>query len=280
MRRKKLFVAVTAACVTGLAAAFLTLSFLGQTPVSPAADGPTAGTVVVAADKVPLGTYLTAQHVKTVAWPSGALPLGYFADEQDVINRGVRAEIQPNEPILESKLAPIGSKGGVETAIPTGMRGVAVKVDEVVSNAGFVLPGSRVDVLVTLNPETESERQLPAKTRVILQNVQVLATGETVERDEEGKPQTVTVITLLVTPEQAEKLTLAATEGRIQMALRNVMDLDSVVTPGVETSELVEEPATAPAPAAPRPRVARPVTPRSPAHVEVILGGKKSVESF
>jgi pilus assembly protein CpaB len=278
MHRKKLLVALVAACVTGLAAAMMVLNYLGRPASAAAPDQPAAGTVVVAAGAVPLGTYLTAEHVKTVAWPSGALPEGYFAREEDVIGRGVIVNLASSEPILAAKLAPEGAGGGLPVVIPEGQRAVSVKVDEVVGVAGFVLPGTRVDVLVTLNPETEGERQAPAKTRVILQNVQVLASGQTIEKDEEGKPQEVTVITLLVSPDESEKLTLAATEGQIQMALRNVMDLDSVTTEGIETGELVDGPIS-PAPAAPRPR-ARPAAPRSYSNVEVILGDKRSTETF
>jgi pilus assembly protein CpaB len=156
-----------------------------------------------------------------------------------------------------------------------------VKVDEVVGVAGFVLPGTRVDVLVTLDPETEGEGEKPATTRVILQNVQVLASGQKIEKDEEGKPQTVTVITLLVTPEESEKLTLAATEGKIQMALRNAMDMDSISTEGVHTAELVGQPSKPAPAAAPAPKVRRAeVAPRPSAQVEVILGDKRSKETF
>jgi pilus assembly protein CpaB len=130
-------------------------------------------------------------------------------------------------------------------------------------------------VLVTLDPETEAGSEAPATTRVILQNVQVIASGQKIEKDEEGKPQTVTVITLLVTPEESEKLTLAATEGQIQLALRNAMDMDSVATEGVHTRELVREPAGAPP--APQRRVS---APRLVTKVDVILGDKRSTETF
>ncbi|MFN2432476.1 MAG: Flp pilus assembly protein CpaB [Gemmatimonadota bacterium] len=278
MHRKKLLLALFVAGVTGLAAGVLTLNYLKRPSPAVAADQPAAGSVVVAAAAVPLGTYLTEQHVKTVAWPGTDLPEGYFARKQDVVGRGVIVDLSPSEPVLATKLAPEGAGGGLPVVIPGGHRAVSVKVDEVVGVAGFVLPGTRVDVLVTLNPETEGETQAPARTRVILQNVKVLASGQKIEKDEEGKPQTVTVITLLVTPEESEKLTLAATEGQIQMALRNAMDLDSVSTTGIETAELVSGP-SAPVPA-PRPR-ARASGPVRPArNVEVILGAERSMESF
>jgi pilus assembly protein CpaB len=244
-----------------------------------ASEPASGGALVVAAGPVPLGTYLTEQHVKTVAWPAGSLPDGYFAGKDEVIGRGVVVDLAANEPILASKLAPEGAGGGLPVVIPEGKRAVSVKVDEVVGVAGFVLPGTRVDVLVTLDPETEGAGDHPASTRLILQNVQVLASGQKIEKDEEGKPQTVTVITLLVTPEESEQLTLAATEGQIQMALRNQMDLDSVETPGVQTTELRRGLAPAPPPRAPvRSGRAAPAPARQ--EVQVILGDKRVTETF
>jgi pilus assembly protein CpaB len=126
------------------------------------------------------------------------------------------------------------------------MRAVSVKVDEVIGVAGFVLPGTRVDVLVTLTPSADRDE---AATRVILQNVQALASGQTIQRNANGEPQTATVITLLVTPEQAEKLTLGATEGQIQLALRNTLDMAEVETEGIKAATLVRT-AAPPQPAA------------------------------
>lgn len=281
MNRKKLWIALTVAALTGLAASTLTVNYLRRPTPTVAAEQPAAGTVVVAAQQLPLGTYLTEGHVKSVAWPGGTLPEGYFARKEDVVGRGLIVDLAANEPFLASKLAPVGAGGGLAVVIPEGKRAVSVKVDEVVGVAGFVLPGTRVDVLVTLDPETEGEdSKQPATTRVILQNVQVIASGQKIEKDEEGKPQTVTVITLLVTPEESEKLTLAATEGQIQLALRNAMDTDSVSTGGIQTGELVNGPARpAPAPVPARPRRVAPA-PRATTDVEVILGDKRSKETF
>lgn len=277
MNRKKLLVALVVAGITGLAASMLTFNYLKRPLPAVAAEQTPTGTVVVAAAQIPLGTFLTEGHVKTVPWTTGALPDGYFATEKDVVGHGLIVDVAANEPILSSKLAPEGAGGGLPVVIPEGKRAVSVKVDEVVGVAGFVLPGTRVDVLVTLNPETEGDSQKPATTRLILQNVQVLASGQKIEKDEEGKPQTVTVITLLVTPEESEKLTLASTEGKIQMALRNAMDMDSVTTRGIQAAELVSEPSR-PAPAANAPR--RVIAPKPSTQVEVILGDKKTKETF
>jgi pilus assembly protein CpaB len=153
--------------------------------------------------------------------------------------------------------------------IPEGMRAVSVKVDEVIGVAGFVLPGTRVDVLVTLNPSAEPEL---AATRVILQNVQTLAAGQTIQRDQDGTPQTVTVITLLVTPDQAQKLTLASTKGRIQLALRNTLDMEEVDTTAIRAGNLIQK--------ADRPVVKKTGTRRARPQVEVYNGAKRSVTTF
>lgn len=276
MKRTKLWIAVLVAGLTGLGASMLTVSYVGRPDRPVAQREGAAARVVVAARELPRGTYLTERHVQAVEWPAGKLPGGYFADADDVVGRGLVVDVAPNEPILASKLAPTGAGGGLPVVIPEGKRAVSVKVDEVVGVAGFVLPGTHVDVLVTLDPQTAEGRARPAATRVILQNVQVLASGQKIEKDDQGKPQTVTVITLLVTPEESEKLTLAATEGRIQMALRNVMDMDSITTAGIETGDLVRERGAA----GPAPEAASSGRARVPVRVEVILGGKRKVEHF
>ena len=187
---------------------------------------------------------------------ASSLPPGYFTDKARVVNRGVVVPMVASETVLEGKLAPQGAGAGLSPVIPPGMRAVSVKVDEVIGVAGFVLPGTRVDVLVTVTPDEDQEVSI---TKQVLQNVQVLAAGESIEKDREGKPKTVTVITLLVAPEDAEKLTLAATEGQIQLALRNTLDVDSVTTTGSDIKSLVGKQGT-PAPA-PK-RVSRPTAPR------------------
>ncbi len=141
-----------------------------------------------------------------------------------------------NEPILDAKLADAAEGGGLPPLIPPGMRALSVRVDEVVGVAGFVTPQTRVDVILTITPSGSSD----ARSKVILQNIRALAAGQEIRRDEDGKPMTVTVVTVLVTPEQAEKLVLASTQGRIQMALRNMLDLDEVDTPGERVSGLLD----------------------------------------
>jgi pilus assembly protein CpaB len=152
-----------------------------------------------------------------------------------VVGRGVITPVRVNEPLLEGKLATKGAGGGLSVTIPEGMRAVSVKVDEVIGVAGFVVPGTRVDVVLTLNPRGRGE----SVTQVLLQNVPTLAAGASTQPDAQGKPQRVTVITLLVTPDQAETLILAANEGRIQLALRNTLDLATLEPRGARSASLL-----------------------------------------
>ena len=164
-----------------------------------------------------------------------------------------------NEPILAAKLASKEAGSGLPPVIPEGMRAVSVRVNEVVGVAGYVLPGNRVDVVATASP---TEARADTTSRVILSNVQVLTAGTRMEQDQEkGKPMQVTVVTLLVNPEQSERLSLASTEGKIQLALRNPMDQGAPATPGIKTAGLMGAVVARPvqsASASPRPRVVRP----------------------
>ncbi|HUG43464.1 MAG TPA: Flp pilus assembly protein CpaB [Acidobacteriota bacterium] len=181
--------------------------------------------IVVARDRLPLGTRLEDMHLTTTPWPRGVKLEGSFANPEDVVGRGVVIPMLPNEPVLESKLAPREAGAGLMSAIPEGMRAVSVAVNAVIGVAGFIGPGTRVDVILTGSP---SERGRRDTSKVILENIEVLAAGHNVERDAQGRPQNVQVITLLVTPDDAQKLALAQQDGAIQLAMRNPMDLDHV----------------------------------------------------
>lgn len=245
-KKRRKWLALVLALVSGGAAGWLALNYVRQPVMAVASpDGGQTSRIVVASRDLPLGTVLTPNDVKLVVWPGDAIPPGYSLRIEDVVGRGVIQNVSANEPLLASKIASKEAGGGLPITIPEGMRAVSVKVDEVIGVAGFVLPGTRVDVLVTLNPTSEREDM---STKVILQNVQALAAGQTIQRDVNGEPQTVTVITLLVSPEQAEQLTLASTEGRIQLALRNTLDTAEVDTEGVQARTLVNAPNAAPAP--------------------------------
>lgn len=194
--------------------------------------------VVVAAVDLSWGTKITDGMIKKVGFLKGSLITGYFSDPALVVGRVLIYPVKVNEPIFESRLAPVDVKtGGVAAVISPRKRAVAVKVDKVIGVSGFIHPGNRVDVLMTL----ATGRTVSAFTKTILENILVLAVGpETKERkglDEKSSPTD--VITLEVTPEEAEKLALAATEGRLQLALRNFSDTDDVVTQGTTVSSLV-----------------------------------------
>jgi pilus assembly protein CpaB len=228
--------------------------------------------IVVAAEPLVLGTRLDASKVKTIPWPSAQPMDGMITKIDDVGNRAVITNVADNEPILESKLAPVESGAGLPATIPEGMRAVSVAVNDVVGVAGFVIPGTMVDVLVT-GTSMGSQGNV---TRTILENIKVLAAGQKIEQDRDGKPQPVSVITLLVAPEDADKLTMASTEGRIQLALRNTADTKTAAPAPVMKTTLFggEVPAETK-------HVVHVVHMAPPAYViEVINGGKRETKSF
>lgn len=176
--------------------------------------------VVVAADDLQVGAKIADRDVKVVRFPEDTVPGHTFRKMSSVIGRGVVQSISQGEFILPEKLAGENSGYGLPSLIPPGMRAVSVRVNEVVSVAGFVVAGTRVDVLLTGNPTGAAEQQ----TTTVLENVAVIATGQKLERNSGGDPQMTPVITLLVSPDDAQKLTLASTQGRIQLSLRNPLD--------------------------------------------------------
>lgn len=190
--------------------------------------------IVVAADTLPLGTRITEKDVTMAPWPKDSLPAGSFADTSQVLGRGIISQTYAKEPILESKLAPKEMGAGLTAAIPDGLRAVSIAVNQIIGVAGFVQPGSRVDLILTGTPPNETERA----SKIVLENLQVLAAGQNVQQDVEGKPQTVQVVTLLVTPEQAAKIALATGDGPIILALRNPLDLKEVDPPLVPRAVL------------------------------------------
>ncbi len=175
--------------------------------------------VVVAANDIAVGNKLQEKDLKVVRFPAGNVPAGASSRVSQVVGRGVVTPIARGEFILPSKLAAENAGAGLPGLIPPGMRAVSVRVNEVVAVAGFVVPGTRVDVLLTGNPGGADQQ-----TTTVLENVAVIAAGQKLERNSAGEPQSVPVITLLVSPEDAQRLTLASTEGRIQLSLRNPLD--------------------------------------------------------
>ncbi len=195
--------------------------------------------VVVATRGLPLGTMVTASDVKLVGWPTSAPVAGGFSTVEEVVNRGLISPVVENEPITTNKLAPTEAGAGLPPTITAGMRAISVKVNEVIGVAGFVVPGARVDVLVTL-----SKQQTDSMSRVVVHNVQVLTAGTRLDQEQakDGKPVQSTVVTLLVTPEDAEKIALAASVGSVMLTLRNPLDTDPTETKGVRVAALMGAP--------------------------------------
>ncbi len=240
--------------------------------------------VVVSSKPLPLGTRLQPEDLKLVTWPASQPVEGMFTHIQDCVNRAVITSMVENEPLLEGKLAPRDGGAGLSTTIPDGMRAVSVSVNDVIGVAGFVVPGTMVDVLVTGSSGSGGQNMII--TRTFLENVRVLAAGQKIEQDREGKPQTVPVITLLVTPQEATALTMASTQGRIQLALRNTLDSKKVEPPPVLQAVLFGGAPPPPAMAAqPRkasgaPAVHAAAPPPESFNVEVIRGDKKEISKF
>jgi pilus assembly protein CpaB len=236
--------------------------------------------VMVAATDLDIGAEITAENVRTINWPKNSVPQFAFNNPKDVIGRGIVMPMIQNEPFLPMKLASKDGGTGLTPAIPPGLRAVSVKVNEVIGVAGYVLPGTHVDVVATVSP---TQSQADMTTKVILTNVEVLAAGTKIERTtDKDKPMPVTVVTMLVDPEQAERLTLASTEGKIQLALRNPLDRNTPVTKGVKPAALLGAPATTPRAVA---RVGTPNIPGvaakptvEPVTVEIIRGDKRARE--
>lgn len=190
--------------------------------------------LVVAARPLPVGMTVKAADLKVIKVPASAFPKGAYSKPEDVLDRPVVSNILHDEPILEGRLAQRGSGFGLSPIIPVGMRAVTVRVNDVVGVAGFVLPNMRVDVLITGQPPGHDARV----TKTVLQNILVLSAGTTIQTDTTGKPVNAPNVTLLVTPQQAEMLTLAGNEGRIQLVLRNAGDQGVETTSGLTANAL------------------------------------------
>jgi pilus assembly protein CpaB len=199
--------------------------------------------VAVAAHNLPTGWLVGEKDVKLVAWPSSSPVAGGFSKAESVLNRGLVAAVGENEPLTETKLAPIASGAGLPPSIPTGMRAMSVKVDEVIGVAGFVVPGTRVDLVVTLRTQNEEPM-----SRTVVSNVLVLTAGTMLDQQQarDGKPQPSTVVTLAVLPSDVERIALASSEGKISLALRNPLDVAPTETAGIQVTGLMR--GTAPEP--------------------------------
>jgi pilus assembly protein CpaB len=271
---RRLLTILLVAFVIASVCTFLVYRILGHMVV---ASKPISTTrLVAAATDIKLGTVLTASDLTTTEI-AGSTPKGAILKPENAIGRGVISNIYQGEPIVESRLAPPGSGGGLAATIPDGMRACAVKVDDVVGVAGFVTPGMRVDVLASGLPPGATSGTV---TKTILQNIQVLSAGTDIQKDAEGKPQQVQVVNLLVTPEQAEALSLASNQLRIQLVLRNPLDTKVAPVASTAMNSLFSDQNPTPKPQ--RPIVAK--AERKPAipqySIQVINGSSTTEEKF
>lgn len=231
------------AIVAGLGAALLITRYLERRTVS--VSTPTSKIVVAAMD-LPLATRLRPEQLRMADWPVTAMPPGAIRDVKEAIDHILTSRVLEGEPLLPGKLAARDAGNGLAALIPSNMRAIAVRVDDVVGVAGFIHPDDRVDVIVTIHPVKPADSE--ATSKVILQNVKVLAVGKELEVNERNRNQAnpVTVATLLVNPEESEKLALSATEGRLMLTLRSWTDNQAVITGGMNASTLLTDSSTKP----------------------------------
>jgi pilus assembly protein CpaB len=193
--------------------------------------------LVVAARDLQVGTLLKEADVRPVVWTGNAPPTGIVSDLREALGRGVVAVIYAGEPLLEARLARKGAGAGLAGTIPMGMRAVALRVNEVIGLAGFVVPGMRVDVIIAGNES--GGRPEDTLSRTILQNIEVLSAGQKIEQTADGKPADAQVVNLLVTPDEAEALSLASSEAKVQLVLRNPLDTQKALTAGTSLGKLL-----------------------------------------
>jgi pilus assembly protein CpaB len=287
MRNTRALIMMVAAVIAGLGAVVI-----GARWLSAQATG-SANKLVVAVSDIDLGSRLTPAMLKSVEWPASSMPKGAFATPAELDTRVLRASVLSGEPVLESKLAPVGSKGGLSAVVAEGKRAMTVRVNDVIGVAGFALPGNYVDIIINTQEESaRSGNKDQQISKIVLEHILVLAVAQEVGRDE-TKPKVVSAVTVEVTPEQAEKLDLARSVGTLSLMLRNQVDLKMAGTDGATKSTLLNTPpepiATAKVePAKPPPVVKKkPVTvaaapepaPRSNC-VEVIRGITRASECF
>jgi pilus assembly protein CpaB len=286
------------AFVVASVASLLLYRFLASSRPQTAKAAAVTIKLAIAAHNLEVGSVLKDDDVRMADWP-GSAPEGAFTRLQDLVGRGVTTRMMSREPVLESRLATKGAGGGLASMIPEGMRAVAIRVNDVAGVAGFVTPGMRVDVLISGTPgSSNTSATLGVQSKTMLQNVEVLSAGQDFKKDSEGKPVVVQVVNLLVTPEQAEMLSLASTQTTIQLVLRNPLDRVMAKTSGTAVALLFKggnlpldaQPAPAARPAAtPRPRIepvrraelpAPPPKKDPPFVMQIISGSSKREVSF
>jgi pilus assembly protein CpaB len=299
MRNKRFFIVLAGALVFGLLAAVSVTRYLS----SAQAYTKNLNRVAVAKVAIPLGTKIIPEQVMVVQFPPESTPDGAFESVDKLTGRVAVMNIAPREPITEARLAPEGTAGGLSAVIPEGYRAMTVKVDDVVGISGFIMPGTLVDIVVVIDPAEKAGMQDPI-SKIVLQNIKVLANGQNIDKPEsEREANSVKAVTLLVTPEQAEKLALAASEGKLQLVMRNSIDQGDEHTTGINKRGLLNGDRAMPAPepgslkseqvkpnpkpvtrqprAEPKPVVeSLPVTAPPRASVEMIEGAKKRNVDF
>jgi pilus assembly protein CpaB len=279
MGTRRLGLALAAALVISLG---VTSVFYVRITRSQASARPQIRRVVAAKVALQPGTPIPAENLTEIDWPRNVALDGLIDKKEDVAGHVLGYAVAANEPVLRRDLAASTSLG-LAAKIPDGMRASAVKTNEVMNLAGFIFPGSRVDVLMTVRGENNDASTTTART--VLQNIQVLSTGTKIDPDPTGKPENVTVVTLLVTPEQSQKLALAQSQGTIQFVLRNGGDSANPETPVVDMAELrgvqktLPQPSQPLEPAKPKP-VAAVVKPSDAYLVETVANGKVTVSTF
>jgi pilus assembly protein CpaB len=299
MRNKRFFVVLTGALLFGLLAAVSVSRYLS----SAQAYTKNLNRVAVAKVAIPVGTKIIAEQLMLVQFPKESTPDGAFDSVEKLAGRVAVTNIAPREPVTEARLAPEGTAGGLSAVIPEGYRAMTVKVDDVVGISGFIMPGTLVDVVVVIDPEEKAGMQDPI-SKIVLQNIKVLANGQNIDKPEDQREaNSVKAVTLLVTPEQAEKLALASSEGKLQLVMRNSIDQGDEQTTGINKRKLLGGEMAKPQPepgslkseqANPNPRPAvrrahtepKPAVENSPvpapprASVEMIEGAKKRNVDF
>src|SRR2546423_1951873 len=245
MRNKRLILALTGAVICGLLAVMLVTRYLASVQ-NYARD---LNNVVVAKSEISLGAKITAEQLTLLPMPNGSVPEGVFRKMEEAVGRVAVIPIGVREPITNSKLAPAGMGAGLQAVIPEGYRAMTVKVDEVVGVSGFVMPGSYVDVVAVIVPVATSAAAQGPISKIVLQNIKVLASGAKIDSpDDQRQPTTVNAVTLLVTPDQAEKLVLAANESKLQLVMRHYGDQEDAQTDAANKATLLNGESVRPQP--------------------------------
>jgi pilus assembly protein CpaB len=263
MRNKRLILALTGAVICGLLAVMLVTRYLSSVQEYTK----DLNNVVVAKSAIPLGAKITIEQLALTPIPNGSAPEGVFRKLDQVVGRVAVTPIGVREPITNMKLAPEGVGAGLQAVIPEGYRAMTVKVDDVVGVSGFVGPGSYVDVVAVIVPVAIGAAAQGPISKIVLQNIKVLASGAKMDSpDNQHEPVNVNVVTLQVTPEQAEKLVLAANESKLQLVMRNYADQEDTKTNGANKATLLNGESVRSEPAPPSEKVAetKAATPAKP----------------